>query len=81
MTNNELYTCAKKAQFGDREAMRKIIDAYYPLIKKTSKSLSPQSSKDFEQSTIEKIVRAVYNYDLNLIPDFKTFLNSFDNIE
>lgn len=79
MKNSELFECARKAQFGDREAMRKIIDAYFPLIRKTSRTLSSLSSKDFEQFTIEKIVRAVHNYDLDSLPDFETFIHMENN--
>lgn len=76
MKNYELYEWVRKAQFGDREAMGKIIDAYYPLIRKTSRTLSALSAKDFEQSTIEKIVRAVHNYDLDSLPDFEAFMHT-----
>ncbi|MNO31502.1 hypothetical protein D3C76_214770 [compost metagenome] len=76
MRNPELFDLVQKVQFGDREAMRKIIDAYYPLIRKTSRTLSSLSAKDFEQATIEKIVRSVQNYDLNALPDLETFLCS-----
>lgn len=76
MRNSELYEFVCKAQFGDREAMRLIIEAFYPLIRKTSKTLSTLSAKDFEQSTIEKIVRSVHNFDLNSLPDFEAFINA-----
>ncbi|MFB9325929.1 helix-turn-helix domain-containing protein [Paenibacillus aurantiacus] len=73
MTNDELFENVQRAQYGDRPAMQSIIEAYYPLIRKQIRALAPTESKEFEQSIIEKIVRAVHNYDLNALPDFITF--------
>ncbi|MBB3113935.1 DNA-directed RNA polymerase specialized sigma subunit [Paenibacillus phyllosphaerae] len=73
MTNAQLYDDVRQAQLGDRGAMQRIIEAYYPLIRKASRSVPPAAAKDFEQTIIEKIVRAVHNYDLEAIPDFVTF--------
>lgn len=73
MTNDELFETVQRAQYGDRQAMQKIIEAYYPLIRKQTRTLDPSTSKDFEQTIIEKIVRAVHNYDITSLPDFITF--------
>lgn len=76
MMNAQLYECVQKAQFGDRTAMQRIIEAYYPLIRKTAGAMAASTSKDFEQTIIEKVVRAVTNYDLDSVPDFISFCNN-----
>jgi len=73
MTNEELYHSVQQAQYGDRQAMQRIIESYYPLIRKATRNLPPATSKDYEQTIIEKIVRAVHNYDLQSIPGIDDF--------
>lgn len=73
MRNEELYQCMQHAQLGDRQAMQRIIESFFPLIRKATRNLPPSASKDYEQTIIEKIVRAVHNYDLQSIPSFTDF--------
>ncbi|GMK37470.1 hypothetical protein PCCS19_05240 [Paenibacillus sp. CCS19] len=73
MTNDELFQSVQQAQYGDREAMQRIIESFYPLIRKTARNMPPSASRDYEQVIIEKIVRAVHRYDLQSIPSFVDF--------
>ncbi|GFN31367.1 helix-turn-helix domain-containing protein [Paenibacillus xylaniclasticus] len=73
MKNEELFHCIQQAQLGDRQAMQRIIESFLPLIRKVARNLPSTVSKDFEQTIIEKIVRAVHDYDLQSIPSFTDF--------
>lgn len=78
MKENELYNLVKHAQYGDRDAMKRIIEQFLPFIRKAASYLPQSEAKDYEQVTTEKIVRAVNRYDLNSVPDFVKFCSMID---
>lgn len=76
-TNNDLYNLVELAQAGDQEAMYSIIERFKGLIRKQCKSVNKQDQHDIEQQISEKIIIAVRHYNLEKIPGFWDFCNTY----
>ncbi|GIQ71551.1 helix-turn-helix domain-containing protein [Xylanibacillus composti] len=68
-----LYDLVEKAQRGDSEALREILDYFHPYIKKISKQRKKQEWDDMENELILLVIKNILNYDMNRIPDFTEF--------
>lgn len=71
-----LIDLVKEAQSGDQKALLAIIHRFYPAIKKVKKKISSQEQEDLEQELLEKIIRAILLYDLNMEIDLSHFKES-----
>jgi|GEM_PF-1639822 len=70
---NDLYDLVCRAKRGDKDAMERIVEAFRPVIRKASRGAKGQERDDLEQELTEKMIRAVYAYDLESVPDFTAF--------
>lgn len=71
-----LIDLVKDAQSGDQKALLTIVQRFYPAIKKVKKKISSQEQEDLEQELLEKIIRAILSYDLNMEMDLSHFRES-----
>jgi DNA-directed RNA polymerase specialized sigma subunit len=74
MDEPDLYDLVIRAKSGDKGALDDIVRLFRPVIHKASKRAKLQEQDDLEQLMSEKIIRAVYAYDLESVPDFTRFV-------
>ncbi|WP_342551556.1 helix-turn-helix domain-containing protein [Paenibacillus sp. FSL R7-0652] len=79
MTDKNLYHLVQHAKSGDKEAMGIIIKQFEPSIKKACRKVYINEQHDLQQYLNEKIIRAVFHYDMSSIPDFNQFVESVSN--
>jgi DNA-directed RNA polymerase specialized sigma subunit len=73
MNEPDMYELVSRAKLGDKEALQEILRLFQPAIQKASKRAKPQERNDLQQHMSEKIIRAVFAYDLDSVPDFSQF--------
>jgi DNA-directed RNA polymerase specialized sigma subunit len=74
MSEPELFDLVYRAKSGDQAALEKILARFQPAIRKAVRKAKLQDRRDLEQVINEKIIRAVYAYDLDSVPDFSRFV-------
>ncbi|MBE9916353.1 helix-turn-helix domain-containing protein [Paenibacillus donghaensis] len=74
MDATELFDLVSQAKNGDKAAIESIIQLFQPAIQKACRRTKPQERRDLEQHMSEKIIRAVYSYDIDSIPDYSRFV-------
>ncbi|UUZ83511.1 helix-turn-helix domain-containing protein [Paenibacillus sp. P26] len=74
MERSDLFELVTRAKSGDKTALEEIITLFRPAIQRASKRAKPQERNDLEQHMSEKIIRAVYAYDLDSVPDYSRFV-------
>ncbi|WP_281888919.1 helix-turn-helix domain-containing protein [Paenibacillus sp. YYML68] len=79
MSESDLYDLVHRAQNGDKEALGTILHLFRPVILKASKKAKPQERRDLEQHMSEKIIRAVYAYDMDSIPNYSQFVKEISD--
>ncbi|WP_240416634.1 helix-turn-helix domain-containing protein [Paenibacillus periandrae] len=81
MIEPDLYDLVVQAKSGDRGAMEEIVELFQPIIQKSCWRAKPQERLDLQQQMVEKIIRAVFAYDLESIPDFTQFTANISESE
>lgn len=83
MLNPKLLQLVEQAQAGDDNAMESIIAQFNPLVEKVSREATPNEERDLQQYLHEKMIQAIYNYDISTLPDLDECLMylSFDQIQ
>ncbi|WP_296979244.1 helix-turn-helix domain-containing protein [Thermobacillus sp. ZCTH02-B1] len=61
------------AQSGDQHALMEIVRRFDPLIKKVKRKMIFQEREDLEQEIVEKLIRVILAYDINVPADFTSF--------
>ncbi|MBO8163440.1 MAG: helix-turn-helix domain-containing protein [Brevibacillus sp.] len=80
MSNVDLYDLVIRAKNGDKRSMKQIVDLFQPLIQKVCRRAKADERLDLEQHLTEKIIQAVYAYDLDSVPDYSTFCQQILNV-
>ncbi|CAM3036760.1 helix-turn-helix domain-containing protein [Paenibacillus sediminis] len=70
MSEPELFDLVSRAKDGDKEALKEILLLFQPAIQKACRRAKIQERHDLEQHMSEKIIRAIYSYDIDSIPDY-----------
>jgi len=73
MIGPDLYDLVVHAKSGDKAALEEIVELFRPAIRRACRRAKYQEQNDLEQLMAEKIIRAVYNFDLDSVPDFTQF--------
>lgn len=79
MTDYDLLALVEKAKTDDREAMAQIIQMFDPSIKKMCSKSHPNERNDLRQHLTEKIINAVLNYDLSIVPNHTDIIKHLFN--
>lgn len=74
MSQPELFELVSQAKAGDKKALEGILNLFQPAIQKVCRRARLQERRDLEQHLNEKIIRAVFAYDMNSIPDYSRFI-------
>lgn len=68
-----LFDLVAKAQEGDNNSLREILDIFYPYIKQISRQRKVQEQEDVEQEITLVIISKILNYDLYTTYNFSQF--------